>query len=84
MGKGMRDSGSGMGKDRRDVCMAMKMNGNLQLLGVRGWEMGIYRRQRETWDNGGAQESMGVILAMTHFIRNVKPDEVCHSSDHPH
>jgi hypothetical protein len=37
MGKGMGCSGSCVGKDRRDGKMAMKMNGNLQLTGVKRW-----------------------------------------------
>ena len=27
------------------------------------------------WDKGGAQESMGVILAVTHYIGNMEPEE---------
>jgi hypothetical protein len=37
MWRGMGDSGSGVGKYRREGQMAMKMNGNLQLKGVRWW-----------------------------------------------
>jgi hypothetical protein len=35
--EGMGDSLSGVGKDRRDGQMAMRMNGNLQWTGVRRW-----------------------------------------------
>jgi hypothetical protein len=37
MGRGMWGLGSGVGKDRREAQIVMKMNGNLQLLGVRRW-----------------------------------------------
>jgi hypothetical protein len=32
MGNGMGNSGSGVGKNKRDGYMAIKMNGNLQLM----------------------------------------------------
>jgi hypothetical protein len=35
MQRGMGSSGSGVGKDRWNGYMAMKMNGNLQLMGER-------------------------------------------------
>ena len=33
--RGMGVSGSNMGRDRKDSQMTMRMNGNLQLMGVR-------------------------------------------------
>ena len=33
MGRGLEDSGSSVGRDKRDGQMAMRMNGNLQLTG---------------------------------------------------
>ena len=33
------------------------------------------QNETETWDKGGAQESMGVSLAVTHSIGNVGPEE---------
>jgi hypothetical protein len=38
MGKGIEVSGLGVGKDRREGELAMKMNGNLQLTGVKMWD----------------------------------------------
>ena len=32
-------------------------------------------RKTETWDKGSTQESMGVSLAMTHYIENVEPED---------
>ena len=29
----------------------------------------------ETWDKGGTQESMGVTLAVTDYIRDMEPEE---------
>jgi hypothetical protein len=55
------------GKDRRYGHMAMKMNGNLQLMGVRRW--GASPGLDTAWDKGDAQESMGVILAVTITLR---------------
>lgn len=37
MRKRIWGSGSGVGKDRRDDWRAMKINGNLQLTGVKRW-----------------------------------------------
>jgi hypothetical protein len=34
MGRGMGDAGSGVGRGKRDGQMAMRMNENLQLMGV--------------------------------------------------
>ena len=50
-------------KDSRYGHMAMKMNGNLQLMGVRRW--GTSPGLDTVWEKGDAQESMGVILAVT-------------------
>ena len=63
-----------MGRDRRDSQMVMKMNGNLQLKGVGRWE-GHLQDETETWEKGGAQESMGVTLAVTHSIGDMEPEE---------
>ena len=41
MGMRMDGSGMGVGKDRRDCQMAMRMDGNLQLTGV--WREGVFR-----------------------------------------
>ena len=43
--------------------MVMKMNGNLQLKGVGRWE-GHLQDETETWEKGGAQESMRMTLAL--------------------
>ena len=37
MERGMGESGSCMGRDRRDGQMVMRMNENLQLIGVEKW-----------------------------------------------
>ena len=42
--------------------------------------MGVRRRgdlqdKTKTWDKGGAQESMGVTLAVTHYIGDMEPEE---------
>ena len=50
--------------------MAMKTNGNLQL---RKWEH--IQDDIETSNKGGAQELMGVILAVTHYIEETEPEE---------
>jgi len=47
VGQGMGGSGSGVGKDRRDGLMAMKMNGTLQLPGVRRGRGGRIFRTRQ-------------------------------------
>ena len=31
--------------------------------------------QSETWDKRGTQETMGVILAVTHYIGDMEPEE---------
>ena len=51
--------------------MATRMNGNLQLTGVRRW--GHLQDETETWDKGGVQESVGVTLAVTHHIGDMEP-----------
>ena len=53
--------------------MAKKMNGNLQLTILR--RSGHLQDKTETWDKGGAQESMGVTLAVTHSIGDMKPEK---------
>lgn len=53
MGSRMGDPGSDGGQDMRDGLVAMQMNGNLQLLGVRR-QGGIWPETREV-----PQESMG-------------------------
>ena len=54
--------------------MAMRMNGNLQLMGLRRW--GHLLKKTETWGKGGTQESMGVTLAVTHNTGDMEPGEV--------
>ena len=49
------------------------MNGDLQQ--ARTWDGGHLEDGSETWDKGGTQESMGVTLAVTHYIANVEPEE---------
>jgi hypothetical protein len=61
-------------KDRRDGSMAMKMNRNLQLTGVKRWG-GYLQDKTETWNQGGTQESIGVTLAVTHYIGDTEPEE---------
>lgn len=46
--------------------MAIKMNGDLQLKGMRRW--GHLQNKTETWYKGGVQESVGMSLTMTHYI----------------
>jgi hypothetical protein len=53
--------------------MAMKMNGNLQLTGVR--REGGHLQYEETWDKGNTQESMEVTLAVTHNTVDIEPEE---------
>jgi hypothetical protein len=53
--------------------MAMKMNGNLELIRMRRW--GLLQDETETWDMGGSQESMGVTLAVTHCIGDMEPED---------
>ena len=43
MGELEEFSGSGVGRFRGNGQMAMRMNGNLQLVEVRRWEGGIFR-----------------------------------------
>ena len=51
------DSVPGVGKDRRDGQMAMRMNGNLQQIGRGSW--GSSPGYDRDWDEGVTQESMG-------------------------
>ena len=37
--------------------------------------MGHLQEETKTWDKGGAQESMGVSLAVTHSIWDMEPEE---------
>lgn len=44
---------------------------------ARGGEGGGHlQEETETWDKGGAQESVGLILAMTHCTGDKEPEEV--------
>ena len=36
---------------------------------------GHLQEETETWDKGGTQESMGVTLAVTHYIGDMEPEE---------
>ena len=63
---------SGVGKNSRDIRMAMRMNGNLQLTGVGSW--GHLQSETETWDKGGATESIEVSLIMTHYVEDMVPE----------
>ena len=43
---------------------------------------GHLQDETETWDKGGAQESMWVTLAVTHYIWDMEPEEAtscCHA-----
>ena len=51
----------------------MKMNENLQVMGLKRWRH--LQNKTETWYKGGAQESMGVTLAVTHNIWGMEPEE---------
>jgi hypothetical protein len=55
------------------------MNGNLQLKGEgRLWKS---QDKRKTWVKGGTEESMGVRLAVTHYIRDMEPEEATACSE---
>ena len=54
--------------------MEMRMNGNLQVMG--GESRRRLQDKTESWDKGGAQESMGVTLAVTHNTEDMEPGEV--------
>ena len=72
MGRGMGDSGSGVGKDRRKWLDGHENEWQSAIDG--GEEEGRHLLdETETWDKGGTQESMGVILAMTHSIGDMGP-----------
>ena len=73
MGRKMWDSESGEERKRRGDQMVMKINRNLQLVGVERW--GPPEDMPETWDRGNSQESMGVTLAVTHSIGDMEPEE---------
>lgn len=62
----MVGSGSGVGRVWWDSQIAMKVNGNLQLKGERRWE--VSPGNGRDLEKAGAQESMLVILSMTHYI----------------
>ena len=64
--------------------MAMKINGSLQLTGMKRW--GHLQEETETWDKEGAQESMGVTLAVTHYIGDIKLEDAtsCSQSGYRH
>ena len=68
------DSGSGVGKVRKDGYISMKINGKLQLMGLGRWVN--LQDETETWDKVSAQESMWVALAVTHYIGYMEPEEV--------
>ena len=63
----------------------VKMNRNLQLMEVRSWGGGQLQDETETWDKGGAQESMGVTLAVTHCTGDTEPEEAtsCSQAETP-
>jgi phage baseplate assembly protein gpV len=48
---------------------------HLKLTGARRWSSISRRRQTEIWDKEGNQESTGVILAVTYYIRDMKLEE---------
>ena len=41
----------------------------------RSGRWGHLQDETETWDKGGTQESMGVTLAVTHYIGDMEPQE---------
>jgi hypothetical protein len=53
--------------------MAMKINGNLQLIGVR--TLGAFPGREVAWDKGGIQESVGVILAVIHYTGDMEHEQ---------
>ena len=77
MGEGARrrrgqNSGTGMERDKRDGHIGMRMNGNLQLIGLGRWWWEHLKERTENWHEGGTQESMGVILAVTYSIGDIE------------
>jgi hypothetical protein len=55
--------------------MAMRMNGNLQLMEeVCVWG-GHLQDETETWGKGCIQESMGLTLVVTHSTGDMEPEE---------
>ena len=80
MGRRMGGSGSGVGRDRRDGQMAMRINGNLE---VGRW--GYLQDVTETCNKGRTQESIEVILAVTHSIVDMELEEAtsCSQAETP-
>ena len=72
-----------MGKNRRDDQMTMRMNGNLQLVGVGRW--GHLEDMPETCDRGGTQKINGVTLTGPHSIGDMEPEEAtsCSQAETP-
>lgn len=54
-----------------DGQMAMRTNGNLQLMRDRGH----LQEELEPWDRGGTHESMGVSPVVTHSTGDMEPGE---------
>ena len=61
------------GEGQRDGWLAMRMNGNMQPIGVGGGR-GYLQEETETWDKGGTPELMGC-PAVTHSIEDMEPGE---------
>ena len=72
MGRGLLGSGTGMGRDRKDSQIAMRMNGNLHLRSMGGREH--LQELSKSWDKRGTLESLRVSLAVTHSIGDKEPD----------
>lgn len=64
-----------MGRDRRDDQMAIRMNRNVQLVGVVSWG-GHFPDVTETFCKKSTQESMGLTLTVTHNIEHMEPEVV--------
>ena len=57
-----------MGKDRRSGQIAMRTSGDGKVVvASQGWD-------RKTWDSGGSQDSMGVLLALPLSIGDMEPE----------
>ena len=54
----------------------MRINGNQQLTESGGREH--HQEEKETWDRAGTQERVGVSLAGSHNIRDMKPKEAAY------
>jgi len=76
------DSGSGVGRNRRDGQMIMRINWNLQITGV-GKRQEYLQNDTEIWDKGGIQELVEVTLAVTHSTGVQKPSEAIETLTHP-